>query len=75
MDADLLNEQAEEFLRLFRAFAGDDVAKLVGEAGEGGHVGRPIGRCGEPAGEVGFLLAQGFEAGTVAVDAFVAVGG
>jgi hypothetical protein len=60
---------------LFGALAGDDVVELVGEFGEVGRVGRFVGVCGNLASEVGFLLAERFEARTVAVDALVAVGG
>jgi deoxyribodipyrimidine photolyase-like uncharacterized protein len=72
-DPDFFDEDAEEFFRLFGAFAGDDVVELVGEAGEGANVGRLVGLRGEPAAEVGLLVAERFQAGTVALDAFVAV--
>jgi hypothetical protein len=69
--ADLFDEQPQEFLRLLRAFVGEDLVELVGEAGEGGRVRRRVRTCGEAAGEVGFLLAKGLEALTVAMDAFL----
>ena len=75
MHADLLDEEAEEFFRLFGAFAGDDVVELVGKGPECGRVGRLVGLCGEPAAEVGFVFAERFQAGTVPVDALVAVTG
>jgi hypothetical protein len=77
VDADLFDEQAEEFFRLFGAFAGagDHLLEAVGETGERGRIGRLVGLRGEPAGELGFLLAQRFQAGTVALDAFAAIGG
>jgi hypothetical protein len=59
--ADLFDEQAEEFLRLFRAFGGKELAELVGEAGEGGRVGRRVRLCGEPVGEVGWVDAVAVE--------------
>jgi hypothetical protein len=45
---------------------------LVGEAGDVGRVRRRVRLCGEPATELGFLLAEGLEAVTVATDAFLA---
>ena len=72
MHADLFDEQAEEFLRLFRSFGGEDLVELVGEAGEGGGVRRRVHLCGERLGEVGFQFAEGLEAATVATDAFLA---
>ena len=58
VDADLLDEQAEEFLRLLGALIREDLLKLVGEVGESGGLGRRVRLCGKPAAEVGFLLAQ-----------------
>ncbi|HZS30914.1 MAG TPA: hypothetical protein VFA37_06620 [Gaiellaceae bacterium] len=56
MYADLFDEQAEEFLGLLGALVGKDLFELVGEAGEGGRVGRRVRLCGERVGEVGFLF-------------------
>ena len=72
MDADLLDEQTEEVLRLLGAFVGEDLVELVGEAHEGGRVRRRMRLCGEPASEVGFLPAPRFQPRTVATDAFLA---
>jgi len=61
---------------LLGAFAtGDDVFELIGEPGERCPVGRCVRVCGEPAGEVGFLLAQALEPVAVAANAFLAQGG
>jgi hypothetical protein len=70
--ADLFDEQAEQFFRLLGVPVCDDFVELVGEAGEGGAVRRRVRLCGEPAGEVGFLLAEHLKAVTVAADALVA---
>jgi hypothetical protein len=70
--ADLFDEEAEEVLGLFGAFGGEDLVELGGELGEGGRVRRRVRLCGKPACEVGFLLAQGIYALTVATDAFLA---
>ncbi len=48
---------------------GKDFFELVGEAGKGGAVGRRVHLCGEPAGQVGFLGAEGFEAAAVVAPA------
>jgi hypothetical protein len=42
VDVDLFDEQAEQFLRLFGAFVGEDLVELVGQAGEGGRVRRRV---------------------------------
>jgi hypothetical protein len=72
INADLLDEQAEKFFGLFGVFVGEDVIDFLGEAGEGGRVRRRVRPCGEPAREIGLLLAEGLEALTVATDAFLA---
>jgi hypothetical protein len=72
--ADLLDEQPEQFFGLLWSLGGEDVVELVGEVCEGGGVRRVVGRCREPAGKVGFLVAQGFEARTVALDPLLAIG-
>jgi hypothetical protein len=61
----------EEFLRLLRAFGGEDLVEVVGEAGEGGCVRRRVRLCGERLGKVGFVATERVEAPTVAVDAFL----
>ena len=72
MHADLVDEQAQEFLGLFRVSSGDDLLELVGEADEGGRVRRRVGLCGEPAGELGVVATERFEAVTQAVDPLLA---
>lgn len=64
--ADLFDEQAEEFFGLLRALGREDLLELVGEVGEGGAVGRCVGSCGEPAGQLGFLLTESLDAVAVA---------
>jgi hypothetical protein len=54
---------------LLGVLVGDDRFELVGEAGEGGAVGRCVRACGEATGEVGFSFAERFEAVTVGTDA------
>jgi len=75
--ADLFDEQAEELLRLLGACGCEDFVEFVGEVRRRGRRAPPCPAacapvCGEPASEVGFLLAQGLEALTVATDAFLA---
>ncbi|HEX5247791.1 MAG TPA: hypothetical protein VFW41_11750 [Gaiellaceae bacterium] len=54
---------------MLRVFVSDDRFELVGEAAEGGAVGRCVRLCGEAGGEVGFSFAERFEAVTVATNA------
>ncbi|HET6915271.1 MAG TPA: hypothetical protein VFH56_04205 [Acidimicrobiales bacterium] len=75
MYLDLFDEQPEEFLGLLGALGRNDLVELVGEAGEVGRVGRCVRLCGEGVGEVGFLVAQDLQPGTVAAEAVLAVGG
>ena len=72
MDADLFDQQPEEFLRLFGALVGEDLVELVGKAREGGRVRRCVRLCGERLGEVGFVGAESLEALTVATHASLA---
>jgi hypothetical protein len=70
--ANLFDEQAEEFFRLFGTLVAEDLVELVCEAGEGGRVRRRVRLCGEPSGKLGFLFAERLQAFTVATDAFLA---
>jgi hypothetical protein len=54
---------------LLGVLVGDDRFELVGEPAQGGAVGQRVRLCGEAGGEVGFSLAEGFEAVAVATDA------
>ncbi|HVC86320.1 MAG TPA: hypothetical protein VNC40_02720 [Gaiellaceae bacterium] len=69
MYLDLFDQQAEQLFRLLGVLAAHDRFELVGEAAEGGAVGRRVRVCGEPGGEVGVSFAERFEAVTVATDA------
>jgi hypothetical protein len=49
--------------------------ELVGEPREGGRVGQRARLCAEAVDEVGFLLAEDFQAGPLTADALLAIGG
>ncbi|HTS72143.1 MAG TPA: hypothetical protein VMG74_00355 [Gaiellaceae bacterium] len=73
MDADLFDEQAQQFLGLLGALVSEDVFELVGEAGKGGRLGRRVRPCAKRVGQLGFLLDQNLQPGAVAADAVLAV--
>lgn len=70
MHADLFDEQAEEFLRLFGALGVEDhPIQLVGKPCESSRVRRRVRFCGKSLGEVGFVAAKRSQPFTVAADA------
>ncbi len=59
VDADVLDEEAQQLLGLLGVGGGDELVELVGDRGQACGVGLCVGVCGERLDEVGFLVAQG----------------
>jgi hypothetical protein len=57
VDADVLDEEAQQLLGLLGVGRGDELVELVGDRGQACRVGLCVGVCGECLGELVLLVA------------------